>query len=57
MDDRGEKGREGGSPGNYRVGRRRANEDYEGRDGPKYRYEEETSPIPQEEPKRFLMEP
>ena len=37
VDDRGEREREGGSPGNCGAGRRRANKDYKGRDNPEYK--------------------
>ena len=56
VDDRGKR-REGGSPGNCGASRRRANEDYKGRDDPQYRDEEEISPINQGEPERLCMEP
>ena len=57
VDDRGEREREGGSPRDYRTSKRRANEDYKGRDKPKHRDKKETNSIPQGEPGCFRMEP
>ena len=56
MDDQGEGGREGGSPGDRGTGRRGADEDYKGRDNFEHRNEEKTSLIPQGQPEPFHME-
>ena len=57
VDDHRKRKGEGGSPGNYGVGRRRANEDYQSRDDHEFIHKEEASQIHQGELRHFRLEP